>query len=81
MKQHVTLTLPNGDDFGQLLSLIHNSGLPLIRFDENRWEVEAYVDSLILCIAERYLDAAVLRHVSINRPMYSAFDEALNAVA
>lgn len=81
MTQHVTLTLPNGDDFEALLDIILNSGYPLLNFDDQKWEVEAYIDELIMCIAERYLYAAVLTHARIKRPMYSNYNEELNAVA
>ena len=62
MNHHITLKLANADDFKQLVTVIEGAGYRLLSLDYQVLEMECKVDSLILQLAERYLDADVVYH-------------------
>ena len=62
MNHHITLKLANADDFNQLVTVIEGAGYRLFSLDYQELVMECKVDSFILQLAEKYLDADVVYH-------------------
>ena len=62
MNHHITLKLANADDFNQLVTVIEGAGYKLFNVDHQELKVECKVDSFLLSLAEKYLDAGVVYH-------------------
>ena len=62
MNHHITLKLESTDDFNQLVTVIEGAGFGIFKVDHQELEVECKVDSFILSLAEKYLEAGVVYH-------------------